>query len=844
MKLEINHSLNTQSIPNYNKKLHKDGLNKKYNQPRYWEQIEIETMQELAVLVSSGTSIRPGLRIGGSQSRHIKHLELLIFDVDGGADIRKVITDDVDEIIGLIYATPGYTEELKKFRIVCVLDTSVHQKTKYKNVYAYYQKKYFPFSDKAVGRFDYFFYGAAPNTEDKIYVNENYRKLDGNILNGTDDTEKVEKVEVEVMTPDNVIEINDKIEKKEAEYWEYLAENLPYNEPNKLFYLYEHNFKETEPDRSDIIKKYHGANPFSPTDSSKTSFVISYKKGQKFPLWCDRSGHAKAGKNDGEGSNYIGYVIEWHKVHKDEDISFKDACNYICDHFNVQQFQFKNSNNLEWDDYYKKYATEIYKRFRDWYPDRGKVLSEGIAKLEKQIYYIQENRTWVTGTFSYFFDDFKKYLFETYPHLKTSKYHEFDKTFRYSMQLIMINESRRIYEFPERTRAYAVFNNGFFSMEDKTFSSFVPGVYSPKGYPYDYEEISKDEADHYLGKIRDYFNLSYNDNPINAEIVYIWTILNILGKAYITENHLGLTGDAGCGKSTNMGLIEELSHIRGTNCPPSTFLEDNKFGLWSLAEYDSLFVNEFTGNSRYMKAMNRITGTGRPQRIMIEPKGEKPYKVLTMWSITTVTEGQIAINSKEAGALRRYIFVRHPKRTRKDVAKDKKLMKILTEFMPKRSDDGGKEGEKQEKTQTQLENIRKLTLAAYQYCDYRELIDRWRVLTDSEEQDSIKHEIALDNSIYGEFIQTYIEVTNKEEDYITKEELDSMAYQYNNSFQKSVDKISTGKRMIRYFKGELTKLFFWEYGEKSDRKRINGRNATIYKGLKPMAEIDMMEDDF
>ncbi|MBW4636288.1 MAG: virulence-associated E family protein [Iphinoe sp. HA4291-MV1] len=115
----------------------------------------------------------------------------------------------------------------------------------------------------------------------------------------------------------------------------------------RLYCLYLHDWKNPEfpQDGSDTIQKVKGRNPYSPTNSTGTSFVISLKDNGLAPVFYDGSGNFKEQGLDKNGGSIFRY---WYDQRKDAPWagkSLKDAfievVHDLCDHFGAPRFDFR-----------------------------------------------------------------------------------------------------------------------------------------------------------------------------------------------------------------------------------------------------------------------------------------------------------------------------------------------------------------------------------------------------------------------------------------------------------------------------------------------------------------------
>ncbi len=835
MLIQVNKSLNVNLI---NEDLSKSELADKFNKTRYWSCQDI-TLNQLAVYINEGASIRPGISTKSCRVKDIEKMEVMIFDVDGKVTLKEALMADKKNYIDIVKPSYSYTEDNQKFHLVCVLSEVITDVNLYQKIYKTLLSEYFTFADPACSSAHQFFYGTTKNNTGKIRIMDFYEKIDVAMK-----LIDVDVVESKPVKSGEIVDYTQSVSEVENptkySYQEYLRDNLSdvINNPNELFFLHDHKFEKTAIDKKDLTAKYQGSNPFSPTNSSGTSFVVSYKEGELLPYWYDRSRNADT-KN--HGGNFVEYVKQSYKQIYNQEIGFKQAVNIITEHFGLPEYNFQNE--LLSDDEFSKYCQDskelLTKYFLEYAKGRIYGMEDSWNTKVNEYFYMQDSYSWVVGNASKFICQFINKLDDIDSNLVPKsikiKFKFYDFIQGFCSKLLMYNIIKKD-SAPIENDRYVGFSNGYFDVEKKEFVGFVPDVYNLKAYKFPYYHISDISAQKYLDDWRHYCDLSYSDNSYNADLYYYWSLLNVLGIAYRTENHVGLTGTAGSGKTTNLEMLQVLVDIKGINTTANIFLEDNQFGNWHIEGAKSLFVNEFDGHAKYLKGMNRITGTGDYQIVTVEPKGRKSYQIRAFWSITTTTEGDIGINSGQNGAMRRYTFIEHSDKTKLSGAKKKEIIGIKRKIKPKSN-------------QAYSDFLSNLITAIHRLIDIDELLEKWSMLANSKEQQRIKQRISQSNSKYGEFIENNLSITNEAEDFVTIEELNFMVDNYNAGLPNKIDHISIKTTRMNYLKKDLENLFDWKFSGQETRKKFpNGNTTTIYKGLKSLVDTkrpsDKNDDDF
>jgi hypothetical protein len=303
--LMVNDSMRTTKKPDADAPLLKK------NRKGMWH-MSTMTLRQFASFIESGGTWRPGINQTSNAAKDVESLGLIALDFDG-KEGRERYTEFEDSI-AMTYRTLSWSEENpNKERVVFVLSRPVNKEEYVRLVKGLMTQ--FKSADAACTDAIRFFFGSAhPVTRLKevtldvekylkIFPAEVAKKSRAKAAAKSEEPkEKKEKSKGDFMTPAEFV------------YRDVLMRKLD-GDVEALYCLYNHEFKERTPDAEDSVLKLEGGNPFSATDSTRTSFVVTQMEGQ-LPIWHDRSKNAGSENdfNHGNGGSFFEY---WFKLHKD-----------------------------------------------------------------------------------------------------------------------------------------------------------------------------------------------------------------------------------------------------------------------------------------------------------------------------------------------------------------------------------------------------------------------------------------------------------------------------------------------------------------------------------------------
>ncbi|MBW4635786.1 MAG: virulence-associated E family protein [Iphinoe sp. HA4291-MV1] len=144
-----------------------------------------------------------------------------------------------------------------------------------------------------------------------------------------------------------------------------------------LFFKHDHQFQKRELNAEErakgMILKYECSNPFSPTDKSKTSFVITLFDNGLPPVWWDSSGNYEEALVNGRERNGGSIISYWRKMNPKlypqdgiiEGRKFITMVHELCDELKIDRFDFRSQgNNSKRQELYQKLNTVFGSRLR------------------------------------------------------------------------------------------------------------------------------------------------------------------------------------------------------------------------------------------------------------------------------------------------------------------------------------------------------------------------------------------------------------------------------------------------------------------------------------------------
>lgn len=326
------------------------------NRPTFWKSQNV-TVDELKDLIKQGYSYRPAVKEGGTDKKAITHCEFLCLDFDKSTFQATLSNEKYTPKALFLHTTPSFKPgENEKHRVIWHLSRPCTVK-EIEHLYLVLLSAY-PEADQAVKDAGRFFYGCNRegfcqdiNLEAQLDVEE-LLKVSVKKPKTKTKTFKSKKKESEVVPDDEATEALSQVTKnrkaKKSPLQELQEQGQQENDfildildtldgdLNRLFCLYDHNLTPVNVGGVDASQgwdeKWQGSNPFSDTDSSGTSFLVSYRDGFA-PVWYDRSNNKSSGKYGNHGGTFFEY---WHSQ-KFADQPF-DKCQIISDiasHFEV-----------------------------------------------------------------------------------------------------------------------------------------------------------------------------------------------------------------------------------------------------------------------------------------------------------------------------------------------------------------------------------------------------------------------------------------------------------------------------------------------------------------------------
>jgi hypothetical protein len=287
----------------------------KLNRMGQWEVQEF-TIRQLAAFIESGGTWRPGINTVSNKSKDVSSFAVIALDFDGapfkeepnGGPKGYCRFTELSDDIAIAYRTLSWSKEKPyKERLVFALSREVSP-TEYEKIFSHL-KTIFNNCDPACGDAIRFFFGS----NQPVLVCQDATLDVDKILEAAKPAEKETKKSAKV-SGNSRKKNHDQLTISQL-LMRDIVENRLEGDASRLFCLWPHEFKERTPDTEGAVLKLEGRNPFSNTDSSGTSFVVTQLEGQ-LPLWHDRSHNQRSenGFTAGNGGTIFEY---WFKLHND-----------------------------------------------------------------------------------------------------------------------------------------------------------------------------------------------------------------------------------------------------------------------------------------------------------------------------------------------------------------------------------------------------------------------------------------------------------------------------------------------------------------------------------------------
>ena len=680
----------------------------------FWD-TEKGTGKDLFKLCQQGFTVRGGIKEGGNSKENVEKVFVLFIDIDNeefvldtdGNKIKnsqnkyeKKLLDKpaswedttatkYGAFASFWYPSPSYTEKNQKHRLGFILDrgaTRFEAETILKYLYDTFTESN-PNIKPDPSCFDAgrLYYGAA-NPELGEYFGDDKLPVDTLLEEARQKNEKYyfdyasKKINIKTDTIQNATGIPNeskevkKKQKKDAGitakvlqyfYEEYFVKQCNYD-VNRLYSLFDHNFKSRTPDEPGMIEKYDGSNPFSASNSSGTSFSLNYFENE-LPTFVDRSASfertnkTKDGKIQ-HGGSWIDYVVfilrdnkagfEYIKSCKDlTGAKFRKAVKDICDYFEIKPFDFQQSSEDD-DiqiaiDFIEDKAGKLYK-------------FHGNETLASVFCYVEQTEKWRLISSRSIFGSciVKPWLIETYgvdsPKARSTKLIKFIWEYVIHHHLDFFDE---MLEKPTNLN-YLPMQNGVLNIATKKLTKNDGTLYNRNKSVYARYEVKEDNIN--VVKFNQWLK-EWLKNEEKVELVICWFSLVCQRQAYLTGNMFGFIGKAGCGKSTATEFLSEL--VTGFGATPSidTFTNVNNTHGTKVAENkQALIFEEFTTKSRdhSLQIFKQVTGKANRsnQKWMVNPKGETEREIDARLAITFNCE-DIPKGMHDEGSERRAVYL-------------------------------------------------------------------------------------------------------------------------------------------------------------------------------------------
>lgn len=447
-----------------------------------------------------------------------------------------------------------------------------------------------------------------------------------------------------------------------------IVEGVLEGDYSKLYCLHDHKFQVSSRALEEgAIQQLDGSNPFSPTDSSGTSFSITMCDNGLPPIFLDRSRNFKRiNKNGTESPN--GTIIDYfYGIGRKDgkylkggiEVYFKIIVKEICDYFKVPEYEFKNVDSESGNE--RKKLNGLI----------DAIVEDCVKNFEGKIFYISE-RAWfgwvdaehvweiIQGPDFTYAKVFSNYLSEKY----TKKISDNVK-----VRAAVINAFKSgefVSKIPNEINKYIPMMDTVFNVETKTSEPNVGQGFNRKIYDWKYTPESIDYD--FIERFKSYW-IKWSCSETLGEIMYIWLALNVQRQAWRTERILGVIGTSGKGKTAYGLLINKLINGLDENGdialgyagkPDTNRLLSN--GNHSSAVVEGMchvLLEELTGvgEKSSLAILKNFSGNITNRNIMINPKGMDERVIPFYAGITFDCENFPKMPAREPGYFRRIMFV-------------------------------------------------------------------------------------------------------------------------------------------------------------------------------------------
>ncbi|MBW4633557.1 MAG: hypothetical protein KME30_17160 [Iphinoe sp. HA4291-MV1] len=585
---------------------------------------------------------------------------------------------------------------------------------------------------------------------------------------------------------------------------------------NKLYCLHSHNLIPTELtalDRAEGIKeKYEGSNPFSPTDASKRSFVVSVKENQ-LPGFFDRSNNFVSLNSEGKerhGDNFLRY---WHEMHLKAKVSpypadfkqvFKQVVKDICNHFDVETFDFR-----------KKIDLDVVTEFLRGQLDR-KVFK---PQWENNVVFMYDEKC---NTWNYRQKNDNIYSDVLSPIIHQQFGREVAENFKvqkHVMTWFNVVHWDCLVSPKIENLDYIPFIKGYYDLKNYRYVD-TPSehVFNLSRVEYSYQEVS--DNDPVLLAFKQHFK-DWLKEDILAEFLLLWTQLCCQRQAYRTGSMVGLIGDPNTGKSTYCMFLLELFGSQGLSSMAKSLDADtlmsksNNHATASLENAYVVVLEEMVGNSNYtdINKLKAFTGQRKGIPSSVNPKGFKERPVLHRLGLVWNKQDMVNVPGTDAGFFRRNLILE---------------FKTKKHFNPKTG--------KTFDFLRQAENLLKI----YCWCIQQSIekaLNRVEELKDHKIFQEFKVRVRMENCYIAQWLDEMVNITNLETDFVSSSDLQQSYEQW--AEQNKATSYGKKKFFVEFKTIASDKTLGFDWDEKdSVTKTINGVKQRGYTGVKFKVESE------
>lgn len=436
-----------------------------------------------------------------------------------------------------------------------------------------------------------------------------------------------------------------------------------------------------------VIERWEGANPFSESNNSGSSFMIVVTNG-KLPRFWDKSGNfqklKRTGFNTAHGT-FLDYFFFQHKKEIYSDIELVDGqypkgffsrlVKDICTTYEIEQFKFTNNLMGIFREILDHCKANVY--IEEW--DKSKADFNYLVFDHSQASWMT---TIETKLFRQYTDDlllefadhdldnlfkmFKDYL--EFTEIKTKK-----DVFQYFKDWFILHSKpvlKKLKKRPKSSGHLVSLENGVFNFKSRKLEAERGQAWhidtEDAKLPYNYYPVADDHP--VITRYKQYI-LDWIGDEDQFNLLLSWQLLCVKREAYKTRNMLILMGKNSGGKSTfaNQTVLimsggmdkngKANIHQSAQKMTATRLLDDNTHSTTVLEGLSFLYLDEMNSLplNANIEALKDYVQPEYDRQQTINPKGQKIRKIETYFSMIGASESVLKFRTS-AGLDKRIVY--------------------------------------------------------------------------------------------------------------------------------------------------------------------------------------------